>query len=181
MKTRSGTCGRVGRGALLAALSGTLLWTSAPLSQAQAATTYWRFDNAMSGCLTASTSSNAVFEGPCRSTDSAQQWRWAYANGEYRLKLLVNRATNKCLATYAKPDPYKANAVWQTSCNSIYNEGQLWRFDYRTDGTNNGYLESSWYTQARTSPGNPGAVYNDDKTRTGISSWYYTWSASTSS
>ncbi|MFD9220286.1 hypothetical protein ACFWDI_09790 [Streptomyces sp. NPDC060064] len=91
-----------GRGALLAALSGTLLWTSAPLSQAQAATTYWRFDNAMA--------------------DAVRQIRW----------------------------------------NSIGDKGQLWRFEYRTDGTNNGYLESYWTTQARTSPGNPGAVYTDD-------------------
>ncbi|WP_214317612.1 ricin-type beta-trefoil lectin domain protein [Nonomuraea sediminis] len=178
MSTQVGVRGRSWRGALLAGLSATLLWTSSSLSPAYAATTYWRFDNYERGCLTAGTSSNAVFEGPCRNSDGAQQWHWV-SSSSWNLKLLVNSATGRCLTTDYASGATRANAVWQSSCDEG-DKNQKWRFDYLTDGAGYGYLESYWGTQARTSPGSAGSVYTDERIKTDISNGYYAWSASTS-
>ncbi|WP_433337759.1 hypothetical protein [Spirillospora sp. CA-294931] len=165
---------RFSRGVALAGLSSAVFCASS-LTPAHAATTYWRFDNYQRGCLTASTSTSAVFEGPCRSDSTAQQWRWATSDA-WDMKMLVNRATGRCLTTDFASSAEKANAVWQGVCDTD-DRGKQWRFEYRQD--THGFLHTVWGTQARTSP-TAGAVYTDDRTVTGFSDNYYAWSASTS-
>ena len=74
--------------------------------------------------------------------------------------MLKNRATGKCLATdFKSGSTDKANGVWTSACNES-TVGQRWRFVY-IEGTNEGYLRSSYGTFLRVSD-TPQAVYTDD-------------------
>ncbi|WP_043677168.1 RICIN domain-containing protein [Streptomyces xylophagus] len=87
---------------------------------AQAAPTYWQFQNAGFGtCLTAGDTGTA-FATSCVGSNR-QQWDWVGANGNFAE--LRNRETGTCLMTDNKSS---TNAVWMSSCTGA--AGQWWRY-----------------------------------------------------
>jgi hypothetical protein len=134
-------------------------------SSAQAAPTYWQFQNSRFGtCLTAGDSGSA-YATVCQGWNR-QQWDWIGDGAWY--KQLRNRETGKCLMTDAKSD---INAVWTSDCNSSAT-GQMWYYDSadfelyaNVGGVTGGYLRTSDIKDA---------VYTSQR-NTSIADSYYTW------
>ncbi|RKN41170.1 hypothetical protein [Streptomyces hoynatensis] len=152
------------RSALATALGAVLAGAFSLSSSASAATTYWSFDNAVRGCLTAGTS-GVVFETACSAQNAFQDWQWIGSADDH----LQNLATGLCLTTDDKSD---VNAVWQGDCNAS-EHGQSWSFTYLGDGSRLGVLQTYWGTWLRATD-TPNAVYTD----AGIAGNpnYYNWS-----
>lgn len=144
------------RGGLALALSALTLATTATLSPASAAPTYWEFKNTANGkCLTGSATTTAVWVSTCNDGQQ-QQWDWVGSN---TYKLLKNRASGRCLTSDSKS---LNNAVWTSSpCDSSVN-GQLWWFS----GNDTKILADRWSDWLRTSPSGSDAVYATSETST---------------
>ncbi|WP_329527208.1 RICIN domain-containing protein [Streptomyces sp. NBC_01462] len=133
-------------------------------ASAQAASTYWTFQNAhWQTCLTAGDSGTAYTTSCVGST--RQQWDWVGSSGNF--KQLKNRNTGLCLMTDNKTN---TNAVWMSTCNG--SAGQWWYYEALTQslfddlgGDNDGFL--------RTSPTVKDAVYATDGGQEDLS--YYQW------
>ncbi|WP_329527209.1 RICIN domain-containing protein [Streptomyces sp. NBC_01462] len=95
----------------------------APTS-AQAATTYWTFENQRFGtCLTAG-DSTSVFATACHTSSTRQNWDWV-GSGHGSYHQLKNQETGLCLMTDNKTS---VNAVWQSDCITGA-AGQWWYYD----------------------------------------------------
>lgn len=131
---------------------------------AQAATTYWQFQNAnYLTCLTAGDTGTA-FATSCVGS-YRQQWDFV---GDGTYKRLVNRETGTCLASDNETD---TNAVWTSTCTGDF--GQLWKYDTAT-----GYIVDDigerYEGHLRTSTV-PNAVYATDHPQTGIPEDDFGW------
>ncbi|MEY9993776.1 hypothetical protein ABIE67_005808 [Streptomyces sp. V4I8] len=131
-------------------------------SSAQAAPTYWQFQNERFGtCLTGGAGS--AFATICNGSDR-QDWDWVGGNA---WKQLRNRETGLCLMTDNKTD---VNAAWTSSCNSDA-QGQL--FYYTADLKRlQGLLGGGSESILRTSDVKD-AVYSTDAGQVAAS--YYRW------
>lgn len=91
-------------------------------ASAQAAPTYWTFQNARFGtCLTGSDSGTA-YGTLCQGWER-QQWDWT-GSGHGGYHQLKNRVTGQCLTT---DFVNKVNAVWTSACDT--NKSQWWFYD----------------------------------------------------
>jgi hypothetical protein len=91
-------------------------------ASAQAAPTYWTFQNhRFETCLTAGQSGSA-FATTCNLDSHYQQWDWV---GDAGFKQLRNRATGRCLMTDNKTS---VNAVWTSACDSSALGQKWWYF-----------------------------------------------------
>ncbi|WP_416962220.1 RICIN domain-containing protein [Streptomyces sp. Agncl-13] len=132
---------------------------------AQAATTYWQFQNAGFGtCLTAGDTGTA-FATSCVGSNR-QQWDFVGASGSFAQ--VRNRETGTCLTTDNKTT---VNAVWMSTCNGA--TGQWWwyqgdsgHFFDDLGSAGEGYLRTSTVKDA---------VYATDNNQSTIPSSYYVW------
>ncbi|MFE2586105.1 RICIN domain-containing protein [Streptomyces sp. NPDC059378] len=135
-------------------------------TSAQAAPTYWTFQNVGFGtCLTAGDTGTAFATSCVGST--RQQWDWSSASaGDYHM--LVNRNTGQCLRTDNRTG---TNAVWTSTCDG--SSGEWWYYNGENGsiinllGENDGCL-------LRTSTTKDG-VYATDPDQAGIPHSYYQW------
>ncbi|WP_405991312.1 RICIN domain-containing protein [Streptomyces sp. NBC_00986] len=131
---------------------------------AQAAPTYWQFQNARYGtCLTAGDTGTA-FATSCVGSNR-QQWDFV-GTGTYQE--LRNRETGTCLMTDNNTD---TNAVWMSSCTGSL--GQLWSYNGAT-GFIVGLLGLEFEEHLRTSTVQ-NAVYATDYPQSGIDSDTFIW------
>ncbi|MFB7332182.1 RICIN domain-containing protein [Streptomyces adustus] len=92
----------------------------APTS-AQAATTYWTFENQrFNTCLTAG-DSTSIYATVCHTNSTYQNWDWV-GSGHGVYHQLKNQETGLCLMTDNKTN---VNSVWQSDC-STGAAGQWW-------------------------------------------------------
>ena len=132
---------------------------------AQAATTYWQFENArFHTCLTAGDTGTA-FATSCVGSNR-QQWDWIGSFDGY--SALRNRETNTCLMTDNKTS---TNAVWMSDCTGA--DGQWWTYDGGTGALYNklgsgtqGYLRTSTVKDA---------VYSTDLNQPEAGPLFYYW------
>ncbi|MEU6064673.1 hypothetical protein ABZ864_09265 [Streptomyces sp. NPDC047082] len=130
---------------------------------AQAAPTYWTFQNfRFHTCLTAGDSGSA-YATLCNNADR-QDWDWI-GSGDW--KQLKNRYTGRCLMTDNKTN---VNAVWTSTCNSselgqqFYYTANLFRLQGRLGGGNESLLRTSDVKDA---------VYSTDAGQ--VDETYYQW------
>lgn len=155
-KLRLAAVGAVGA---LAASAGLLFPGSA-----QAATTYWQFQNARYGtCLTAGDTGTA-FATSCVGS-YRQQWDFV---GTDVYKELKNRQTDTCLTSDNKSD---TNAVWMSAC--IGSREQSWYYAGAT-GFLNDALGIPSEGSLRTSTVQ-NAVYATDRPQAGIDPDNFVW------
>lgn len=135
-------------------------------ASAQAAPTYWQFQNARFGtCLTAGDSGSA-YATTCQGSNR-QQWDWT-GDGVGLYHMLRNRETGKCLRTDKTTN---TNAVWTSDCDSGF--GEWWYYDGGTQhlyteigNARSGFLRTSDVKDA---------VYSTVLNQAGIGSSYYVW------
>ncbi|MBK3574035.1 RICIN domain-containing protein [Streptomyces sp. MBT65] len=131
---------------------------------AQAAPTYWQFQNARFGtCLTGGNTSNA-FATSCVGS-ARQQWDWI-GDGPDGYKELRNRETGLCLMT---DNQSSVNAVWQSTCSA--SAGQWWYYNAATQRlfNNMGGVDEEFLRTSNIQD----AVYSTDLGQEASS--YYTW------
>ncbi|MGW1728463.1 RICIN domain-containing protein [Streptomyces sp. NPDC002306] len=135
-------------------------------ASAQAAPTYWQFQNARFGtCLTAGDSGTAFATSCVGST--RQQWDWV-GDGPGDYLELKNRNTGLCLVTDNRTG---TNAVWMSTCDGA--SGQWWYYNGENQSVIN-LLGHNAGCLLRTSDVKD-AVYATDPDQTGIGATYYRW------